>query len=42
VTGPEAASKPGPAWHANKAADFDGDGKGDILWQNADGTPAYG
>jgi FG-GAP-like repeat len=22
------------------AADFNGDGKADILWQNADGTPA--
>ena len=32
--------KPGASWHANKAADFNGDGKADILWQNDNGTPA--
>ena len=32
----------GPAsWHPVGVGDFDGDGKGDILWRNeADGTPA--
>jgi FG-GAP repeat len=29
-----------PAWHEVAAADFNGDGKADILWQKADGTPA--
>jgi hypothetical protein len=27
-------------WHVIAAADFNGDGKADILWQNTDGTPA--
>ena len=31
---------PGPSWHVAEAADFNGDGKSDILWQHADGTPA--
>jgi hypothetical protein len=31
---------PGPAWHIKDDADFDGDGKADILWQHNDGTPA--
>ena len=30
---------PGPTWHAKEAADFNGDGKADILWQNDNGTP---
>jgi hypothetical protein len=28
------------AWRGLYAGDFNGDGKADILWQNADGTPA--
>jgi serralysin len=28
------------AWQIRGAADFNGDGKADIEWQNADGTPA--
>ncbi len=31
---------PGPTWHVKAAADFNGDGKADILWQNDNGTPA--
>ena len=31
---------PGAAWQIKAAADFNGDGKADILWQNDDGTPA--
>ena len=31
---------PGAAWHEKTAADFNGDGKADILWQNDNGTPA--
>ena len=30
----------GATWHVAAAADFNGDGKSDILWQNANGTPA--
>src|SRR5260370_41767016 len=30
----------GLAWHAIGSGEFNGDGKADILWQNADGTPA--
>ena len=30
---------PGPSWHIKGDADFDFDGKSDILWQNDDGTP---
>jgi FG-GAP-like repeat len=33
-------SNPGPSWHVMGDADFDFDGKSDILWQNDDGTPA--
>jgi hypothetical protein len=29
-----------PGHPASHAADFNADGKADILWQNADGTPA--
>jgi hypothetical protein len=28
------------SWHAKAAADFDADGKADILFQNTNGTPA--
>ena len=31
---------PGPTWHVDAAADFNGDGKADILWQNDSGLPA--
>ena len=31
---------PGPSWHVKGDADFDFDGRSDILWQNDDGTPA--
>ena len=31
---------PGPAWHVAAAADFNGDGKSDILWQHDSGLPA--
>jgi len=31
---------PGAAWHAKSAADYDGDGRADILWQNDNGTAA--
>jgi hypothetical protein len=31
---------PGPTWHVKASADFDGDGKSDILWQGDDGTAA--
>jgi serralysin len=30
----------GPTWHVKASADFDGDGKADILWQGNDGTAA--
>src|SRR4051794_545682 len=30
-------SNPGPAWHAIAAADFNADGRADILWQNDNG-----
>jgi serralysin len=30
----------GSTWHVAAAADFNGDRKADILWQNDDGTPA--
>jgi len=35
-----AGFNPGSAWHVIGASDFSGDGRADILWQNADGTPA--
>ena len=31
---------PGPTWHVKAAADFNGDGKADILWQNDNGQAA--
>ena len=31
---------PGPSWHVKDAADFNGDGKADILWQNDSGQAA--
>jgi hypothetical protein len=30
----------GPTWHVTAVADFNGDHKADILWQNDNGTPA--
>ena len=33
-------ANPGAGWHALGTADFNGDGKADIMWQNTDGTPA--
>ena len=35
-----ALPNPGPTWHVAAAADFNGDGKSDILWQNDSGLPA--
>ena len=34
------ADNPGPSWKAIGTGDFNGDGKSDILWQNADGQAA--
>jgi hypothetical protein len=34
------AQNPGPDWHVIGAADVDGDGKADIVWQNTDGQAA--
>jgi serralysin len=31
---------PGRSWHAEDAADFNGDGKADILWQSDSGQAA--
>ena len=36
------AANSGPSWHEKAAADFNGDGKADILWQNDNGTPGCG
>ena len=37
ITGAAALPNPGPTWHVAEAADFNGDGKSDILWQNDSG-----
>ena len=39
-TGAAPFSNVGPTWHVAAAADFNGDGKSDILWQNDSGMPA--
>ena len=31
---------PGASWQIRGVADFNGDGKSDILWQGSNGTPA--
>jgi hypothetical protein len=31
---------PGPGWHAVAAAEYNSDGKADIVWQNDNGLPA--
>jgi hypothetical protein len=31
-------ANPGAGWHAKDAADFNGDGKADILWENGAGA----
>ena len=40
ITGSAALPNPGPTWHVAEAADFNGDGKSDILWQHDSGSPA--
>jgi hypothetical protein len=40
ITGTAALPDVGPTWHVATAADFNGDGKSDILWQNDSGLPA--
>ena len=40
VSGANVGFNPGADWHAIGSGDFNGDGKADILWQNADGTVA--
>ena len=40
VTGGAVLPNVGPTWHVAAAADFNGDGKSDILWQNDSGLPA--
>ena len=40
IAGANVGLNPGAAWQIHDAADYNGDGKADILWQNADGTPA--
>jgi broad specificity polyphosphatase/5'/3'-nucleotidase SurE len=40
LSGANVGSNPGAAWQVHGAADFNGDGKADIEWQNTDGTPA--
>src|SRR5947207_6311170 len=38
ITGIGVAGPPLPTWHVAGTADFNGDGKADILWQTDDGT----
>ena len=40
VTGTAVLPDIGPTWHVAAAADFNGDGKSDILWQHDSGLPA--
>jgi hypothetical protein len=40
LTGAAALPNPGPSWHVKDAADFNGDSKADILWQNDSGQAA--
>ena len=40
ISGGAALPNPGPTWHVAGAADFNGDGKSDILWQHDSGSPA--
>jgi hypothetical protein len=39
LSGSNVGGNPGSAWQVHAAADFNGDGKADIEWQNANGTP---
>jgi FG-GAP repeat len=39
ITGGAALPDVGPTWHVAAAADFNGDGKSDILWQHDSGLP---
>jgi hypothetical protein len=38
VIGGTVLGNPGPSWHAVATGDFNGDGHGDILWQNDNGS----
>jgi hypothetical protein len=38
--GTEAVGEPGPDWHVADTADFDGDGKNDVLWRTDSGSLA--
>ena len=40
LSGSNVGFNPGSAWQVHGVADFNGDGKADIIWQNTDGTPA--
>jgi hypothetical protein len=40
LSGANVGFNPGAAWQIHGSADFNGDGKADIEWQNTDGTPA--
>ena len=39
ITGAGNLHNPGSDWHFNAAADFNGDGKFDILWEHDSGLP---